>query len=104
MSLKPGDMNCRIAISYVQSGRGPLGFIDDPGNTDFAALLNAAEARKTIQLYVELPNKRTATMLLALSGWQMNEIAAPANEVIQITVQGKQNKITWGTVAVSGGA
>ena len=22
MSLKPGDMNCRIAISYVQSGRG----------------------------------------------------------------------------------
>ena len=23
MSLKPGDMNCRIAISYVQSGRGP---------------------------------------------------------------------------------
>ena len=31
-------------------------------------------------------------MLLALSGWQMNEIAAPANEVIQITVQGKQNK------------
>ena len=74
------------------------------GNTDFAALLNAAEARKTIQLYVELPNKRTATMLLALSGWQMNEIAAPANEVIQITVQGKQNKITWGTVAVSGGA
>ncbi len=25
MSLKPGDMNCRIAISYVQSGRGPLG-------------------------------------------------------------------------------
>jgi hypothetical protein len=34
-------------------------------------------------------------MLLALSGWQMNEIAAPANEVIQITVQVKQNKITW---------
>ncbi|QLO37312.1 head-tail adaptor protein [Klebsiella sp. RHBSTW-00484] len=25
MSLKPGEMNCRIAISYVQSGRGPLG-------------------------------------------------------------------------------
>ncbi|MBZ7058399.1 head-tail adaptor protein, partial [Klebsiella quasipneumoniae] len=21
MNLKPGDMNCRIAISYVQSGR-----------------------------------------------------------------------------------
>ncbi len=25
MSLKPGDMNCRIAISYVQSGRGAAG-------------------------------------------------------------------------------
>ncbi|MFP0536044.1 phage tail protein [Klebsiella oxytoca] len=82
-----------------------LGFIDDPSNTDFAALLNAAEARETIQLYVELPNKRTSTMLLALSGWQMNEINAPASEVIQITVQGKQNKITWGTVSTgSGGA
>nr|WP_265936233.1 hypothetical protein [Klebsiella pneumoniae] len=45
-----------------------LGFIDDPGNTDFAALLNAAEARKTIQLYVELPNKRTATMLWRCPG------------------------------------
>ncbi|THL46764.1 phage tail protein, partial [Klebsiella pneumoniae subsp. pneumoniae] len=30
--------------------------------------------------------------------------AAPANEVIQITVQGKQNKITWGTVADTSGA
>lgn len=79
-----------------------LGFIDDPSNTDFAALLNAAEARKTIQLYVELPNGRTSTALLALSGWQMNEITAPASEVIQITVQGKQNKITWGTVAAGG--
>lgn len=75
-----------------------LGFIDDPDNKDFAELLNAAEERKTIQLYVELPNKRTAIMLMALSGWQMNEITAPASEVIQITVQGKQNKITWGTV------
>ena len=25
MSLKPGEMNCRITISYLQSGRGPLG-------------------------------------------------------------------------------
>ena len=81
-----------------------LGFIDDPANTDFADFLNAAQNRQTVQFYVELPNGRTANMVLALSGWQMNDIAAPANEVIQITVQGKQNKITWGTVAVSGGA
>lgn len=80
-----------------------LGFIDDPTNTDFAAFLNAAEARQTIQLYVQLPNGRTATMLLALSGWQVNEISAPASEVIQITVQGKQNKITWGAVSASAG-
>ncbi|MGN2428626.1 phage head completion protein [Klebsiella electrica] len=25
MSLKPGEMNCRITISYLQSGRGMLG-------------------------------------------------------------------------------
>lgn len=79
-----------------------LGFIDDPANASFAALLNAADARETIQLYVELPNKRTSIMLLALSGWQLNDISAPSGEVMQITVQGKQNKITWGTVAVGG--
>lgn len=38
-------------------------------------------------------------MILALSGWQMNEITAPASEVIQITVQGKQNNIKWGIAA-----
>ncbi len=73
-----------------------LGFIDDPENEDFTAFLNAAEARETVQFYVELPNKRTATMVLALSGWQMNEITAPASEVIQITVSGKQNNLVWG--------
>ncbi|MGN2428629.1 phage tail tube protein [Klebsiella electrica] len=93
------------SISDLPDGpQKSLGFIDDPANTDFAAFLNAADARKTVQLYVELPNKRTAMMLLALSGWQMNEITAPSSEAMQITVQGKQNKITWGTVAVAGGA
>lgn len=79
-----------------------LGFIDDPTNTDFAAFLNAAENRETVQFYMELPNGRTATMILALSGWQMNEITAPASEVIQITVNGKQNNLTWGTIAETG--
>ncbi|EJS2589115.1 phage tail protein [Salmonella enterica] len=74
-----------------------LGFIDDPTNSDFAAFLNAAEQRKTVQFYIELPNGRTASMILALAGWQVNEITAPASEVIQITVQGKQNNIKWGT-------
>ncbi|EIF5781386.1 phage tail protein [Salmonella enterica] len=74
-----------------------LGFIDDPTNSDFAAFLNAAEQRKTVQFYIELPNGRTASMILALAGWQINEITAPASEVIQITVQGKQNNIKWGT-------
>ncbi|WP_320729415.1 phage tail protein [Enterobacter kobei] len=78
-----------------------LGFIDDPANQDFADFLNAAENRETVQFYVELPNGRTANMILALSGWQMNEITAPASEVIQITVQGKQNNIVWGTAAGS---
>ena len=73
-----------------------LGFVDDPSNTSFMAFLNAAEQRQTIQFYIELPNGRTATMIMALSGWQLNEITAPASEVIQITVNGKQNNITWG--------
>ena len=76
MGPRPGALSLptlldkqKQSISDLPDGpEKSLGFIDDPGNTDFAALLNAAEARKTIQLYVELPNKRTATMLLALSG------------------------------------
>ncbi|HCR4033768.1 TPA: phage tail protein, partial [Morganella morganii] len=28
-------------------------------------------------------------------------ISAPASEVIQITVKGKQNNITWGTTTVT---
>lgn len=78
-----------------------LGFIDDPANQDFADFLNAAENRETVRFYIELPNSRTATMILALSGWQMNEITAPASEVIQITVQSKQNNIVWGTALTS---
>jgi len=73
-----------------------LGFVDDPSNTSFTAFLNAAEQRQTVQFYIELPNGRTATMIMALSGWQLNEITAPASEVIQITVNGKQNNISWG--------
>ncbi|MBD2814091.1 phage tail protein [Xenorhabdus sp. Flor] len=73
-----------------------LGFIDDPANPDFVAFLNAAEKRETVQFYIALPNKRTATMILALSGWEMNDINAPASEVIQITVKGKQNNLVWG--------
>lgn len=78
-----------------------LGFIDDPANQDFADFLNAAENRETVKFYIELPNGRTANMILALSGWQMNEITAPASEVIQITVQSKQNNIVWGTALTS---
>ena len=77
-------------------------FIDDPENADFAAFLNAANAREVVQFYLELPNKRTSTMILSLSGWEMNSLEAPANEVIQITVKGKQNNITWGTVTAGG--
>lgn len=73
-----------------------LGFVDDPSNTSFMAFLNAAQARQTVQFYIKLPNGRTATMIMALSGWQLNEITAPAGEVIQITVNGKQNNIDWG--------
>lgn len=73
-----------------------LGFVDDPSNPSFVSFLNAAEQRQTVQFYVELPNGRTATMIMALSGWQLNEITAPASDVIQVTVNGKQNNIRWG--------
>lgn len=75
-----------------------LGFVDDPTNENFTDFLTAAAARKTVQFYTELPNGRTATMILALGGWQVNEIAAPSSEVIQITVSGKQNGLTWGAI------
>ncbi|RJT50284.1 phage tail protein [Rahnella variigena] len=76
-----------------------LGFVDDPSNTSFTAFINAAEQRQTVQFYIQLPNGRTATMVMALSGWQLNEITAPASDVIQITVNGKQNNIDWGYTA-----
>ncbi|EJO2709727.1 phage tail protein [Salmonella enterica] len=71
-------------------------FIDNPGDENFTALLNAAEQRETIQFYVELPNGRTSTSVIALAGWQMKEVAAPASEVIMIEVKGRQNAIKWG--------
>jgi hypothetical protein len=95
------DLNKQFISDLPEGPEKSLGFIDDPNNQDFADFLNAALNRETVQFYVELPNGRTANMILALSGWQMNEITAPASEVIQITVQGKQNNITWGTAATS---
>ncbi|EMI7476551.1 phage tail protein [Morganella morganii] len=95
------DTNKQSISDLPEGPEKSLGFIDDPGNADFAAFLNAAEQRKTVQFYFALPNGRTATMILALSGWEMNDISAPASEVIQITVKGKQNNITWGTTTVT---
>ncbi|EEB5699303.1 phage tail protein [Salmonella enterica] len=81
-----------------------LTFLDNPEDQNLADFLNAAEKRQTVQFYVELPNKRTSISIIALAGWQMAEIAAPANTAIKIEVKGKQNAITWGTVAASGGS
>lgn len=93
------DKNKQFISDMPEGPEKTLGFIDDPENEDFAAFLNAAQSRKTVQFYIELPNKRTATMVLALSGWEMADISAPASEVIQISVKGKQNNLTWGVVA-----
>ena len=79
-----------------------FGFIDDPKNESFSDFLTAADKRLAVQVYVELPNGRTSTSLIALSGWEVNEVTAPASEVIQISVTGKQNDIKWGTTASSG--
>lgn len=92
------DTNKQSVSDLPDGPEKSLGFIDDPTNDDFTELLNAAEKRETIQFYIELPNGRTCTQILALSGWQMAEISAPAGEVIQIEVKGKQNNLKWGTV------
>ncbi|CDH34817.1 phage tail protein [Xenorhabdus bovienii] len=90
------DTNKQFISDMPEGPEKSLGFIDDPENPDFVSFLNAAEMRETVQFYIALPNKRTATMVLALSGWEMNDINAPASEVIQITVKGKQNNLVWG--------
>ncbi|MDX7992225.1 phage tail protein [Xenorhabdus littoralis] len=90
------DTNKQFISDMPEGPEKSLGFIDDPKNPDFVAFLNAAEKRETVQFYIALPNKRTAMMVLALSGWEMNDINAPASEVIQITVKGKQNNLVWG--------
>ncbi|MDE1480434.1 phage tail protein [Xenorhabdus bovienii] len=90
------DTNKQFISDMPEGPEKSLGFIDDPENVDFTAFLNAAQRRETVQFYIGLPNKRTATMILALSGWEMNDINAPASEVIQITVKGKQNNLVWG--------
>lgn len=90
------DTQKQFLSDMAEGPEKSLGFVDDPSNNSFTAFLNAAEQRETVQFYIELPNGRTATMIMALSGWQLNEITAPASEVIQVTVNGKQNNITWG--------
>lgn len=96
------DTNKQFISDMPEGPEKTLGFIDDPENADFTAFLNAAQERKTVQFFIELPNKRTATMIMALSGWEMAEISAPASEVIQITVKGKQNNLVWGTATAGG--
>lgn len=90
------DTQKQFLSDMAEGPEKSLGFVDDPSNTSFTDFLNAAEQRETVQFYIELPNGRNATMIMALSGWQLNEITAPASEVIQVTVNGKQNNITWG--------
>lgn len=89
------DKNKQSISDLPEGPEKDLGFIDDPTNEDFAAFLTAAENRETVQFKVRLPNKRIGTMILALSGWEMAEISAPASEVISITVKGKQNNLAW---------
>ena len=78
--------------------KGPekeFGFIDNPGDADFQAFLDAATARQTVKIKIEMPNGRISTSLISLSGWEMAEIQVPANKVISILVKGKQNDIQW---------
>lgn len=109
MGLQGGFVDCTTLLDtqkqYISDlPDGPdktLTFVDDPEDQNLTDFLNAAERREVVQFYVELPNGRTSTSVIALAGWQMAEIKAPASAVIQLEVKGKQNSITWGSKATT---
>ncbi|MGL5488867.1 MAG: hypothetical protein ACRDC6_21640 [Shewanella sp.] len=90
--------------SIADLPKGPekeFGFIDKPGDADFQAFLDAAAARQTVKVKIEMPNGRISNSLISLAGWEMADIQAPANKVISILVKGKQNDIQWSMKSAS---
>lgn len=69
-------------------------FLDDPEDADLQALLASAEAKQTVKIRIEFPNKRWADMIIVLSGWEMRELDKGAP--MKLLVKGKQNSITRG--------
>ncbi|EKS7779754.1 phage tail protein [Edwardsiella piscicida] len=80
-------------------------FIDAPDDTNQEAFTAAAEAKETVLMFIEFPNKRVATQELALNGWSMQSVDTPKGKVLQVEVYAKQNSVSWSrkvTVTPSG--
>lgn len=75
-----------------------LVFIADPTDANQQALLEAAEANKTVVFFFDFPNGRSAEMELVLSGWAQQAVDQPDGKVLQDEVYGKQNGgVKWTT-------
>lgn len=67
---------------------------DVPGDVNQEKFLALAKTMATVNMKVELSNGRMATFVLALSGWQINDVQG--GEAVQWTVYGKQSgDVTW---------
>ena len=70
-------------------------FIDAPNDEIQEAFIDAADAKETVLLFIEFPNKRIATQELALNGHSMQAVDSPKGKVLQVEVYAKQNSVKW---------
>ncbi|STQ72064.1 phage tail protein [Hafnia alvei] len=70
-------------------------FIDAPDDEIQEAFIDAADAKQTVLLFIEFPNKRIATQELALNGHSMQAVDSPKGKVLQVEVYAKQNSVKW---------
>ena len=75
-------------------------FLDAPDDTNQESFITAAEAKQTVLMFIEFPNKRIATQELALSGWSMQSVDTPKGKVLQVEVYAKQNSVSWSRKSV----
>ena len=72
-------------------------FLDDPNDVDLVAFLTAADGDQTVKIRIEFPNGRWADMIIALAGWELQEL--DKGSPMKVVVSGKQNDITRGITA-----
>ena len=88
------DTEAKYVADLPDAPDKEFAFYDDPDDADLQGLLDAAEAKQTVKVRIEFPNRRWADMIIALGGWSQKELNK--NEGMQLVVVGKQNGITRG--------